>query len=77
MGVATLCISCEALADIIGMFKHMGINIVGSREGDYGCVCLVVEGECVPDASMVMATVHATRAPEANSLRLTFEVDEP
>lgn len=77
MGIATIRISTESIADVVGMFKHMGVNIVGSRDAsnEYRCILLDVEGECVPDAEMVTAIIHTERTPEAHSLKLTFEID--
>lgn len=73
MGVATLRILRDNFTDVVGTLARLGVHFLGSCESQYPYIHLVVEGECVPDANLVVATIQTERTPESHRVSISFE----
>jgi hypothetical protein len=72
MARSTISIAASVLGEILPILSAF-VRIVGSESGINGVVCLVIEGEAVPDAPMVMATVSTESELGSARLQIVFE----
>lgn len=71
MPVSTVQVSPLALTYVLNAFGLLGVNIIGSKQSD-GVVSLIIEGECVPSADLVVAALHKSNTDEGASFRAEF-----
>ncbi len=65
----------ECLADIIAMLKQFGVTVTGSKEAE-GVVCLIIEGDIVPDQPKVKIGVNRVIGSTIATLTATCLSDD-
>lgn len=74
MGRSSINIQAQSLETLLEHFEMVGVSVVGSRDSNHGnVVCLLIEGDAVPDAYQSIAHVKRTHTTEGCVITYSFQ----